>query len=873
MAEAPRGENTKPGAEALHFSTGLPALDEVVDGLRAGDNVVWEIGAVRDYRDAAAPFVDFCRREQRTLVYYRFARHEPMLPDDAATRVVRLDPAAGFEHFLDVIHDAVRQAGRGACHVFDCLSELAADWYSDQMVGNFFQLTCPYLYELDTIAYFSLMRDYHSTFALSPIMDTTQLMLELYRHEGRLYVQPSKVQGRSSPRMFMLHVLDGERAEAVTDSATTAHILRESRRSYMGVWQTQLGVWTRTFVEAERLLERKDAQADEVNELRLRILRMAVSRDERVLKLADRYFSLEDLVAIGKRLLGTGLIGGKSVGMLLARAILMREDKCWADRLEIHDSFYIPSDVFYTFLVRNGCWRIRKRQLQTEDFLEGSEEARSRILSGTFPRHIIHRFMDMLEYFGQSPIIVRSSSLLEDNFGNSFAGKYASEFCTSQGSPRDRLECFVEAVKTVYASAVSKPALEYRARYGLLDMDEQMALLVQRVSGAQHGPHHFPQAAGVGLSFNPYIWDPDIDPEAGMLRLVFGLGTRAVDRADDDYTRIVALNAPERRPETQRGEAARYAQHKVDVLDLEGDGLTTLRLEDLKPHCGSIPMNYFLSRDATSARRARQSGMEAPPPMLSFDGLLRNTDFVPVMKQMLETLHRAYNHAVDIEFAVNFHGKGGYTINLVQCRPFQIRGGLQVEAPPEDLRTDDVLLESSGPVVGKSRAERIERVVYVVPSRYSPLPEQKKYAVARLIGRINSLRKDGGSVMLLGPGRWGTTTPSLGVPVHFGEINRVDVLCEIVAMREDLVPDVSFGTHFFSEMVEADMLYLACHPKGEGHVLREDVLLSQQSRTAELVGAESGFEDVVRVLDFGSPGADLRIHADTLKQRVLCYLT
>ena len=117
------------------------------------------------------------------------------------------------------------------------------------------------------------------------------------------------------------------------------------------------------------------------------------------------------------------------------------------------------------------------------------------------------QFAEMLDYFGQSPIIVRSSSLLEDNYGNAFAGKYESVFCANQGSPQKRLEDFLSAVRTIYASTMSEEALRYRAHRGLLDRDEQMALLVQRVSGGLHGDLFFPQVAGVGLSYNPYVWN------------------------------------------------------------------------------------------------------------------------------------------------------------------------------------------------------------------------------------------------------------------------------------------------------------------------------------------------------------------------------
>ncbi len=283
-----------------------------------------------------------------------------------------------------------------------------------------------------------------------------------------------------------------------------------------------------------------------------------------MLELVERYLTLEDIVRIRKRMIGTGLIGGKTLGMLLARAILSQQSERPAEIFEAHDSFFIGSDVFYTYLVRNGVWWVRQNQRNPETFLDGADQARQNILTGRLPDYIVKQIENMLDYFGQSPIIVRSSSLLEDNFGNSFAGKYESVFCANQGSREKRLDDFLAAMRTIYASSMSEKALRYRAQRRLLDRDEQMALLVMRVSGEMHGRDFFPDMAGVGFSFNPYAWSEYIDPKAGVVRLVFGLGTRAVDRSDDDYTRIVALNAPNRRPEANFDEVRDHAQQRVD---------------------------------------------------------------------------------------------------------------------------------------------------------------------------------------------------------------------------------------------------------------------------------------------------------------------
>ncbi len=863
------------------FTTGVPALDRVLCDLLPGDNVVWQVENIEDYARFVGPFAANARRQGRKLVYFRFARHRPLLEADDQTEVVQLDPQAGFETFLDGIRSVAERAGPGAAHVFDSLSDLTADWYCDQMVGNFFLLTCPYLYDLDTVAYFALLKDFHSSYAMTPISETTQLMLDIYRHRGEIFIQALKVQGRSSPSMFKLHVWDEDDVQPVIDSSTIAEVLWSSPRSALGLAGYQLGVWTRTFVEADALLtlmRRGEASEEAVQAMFHRLLRMAISRDRRVLELAERYMDLEDLVTIGKRMLGTGLIGGKSVGMLLARAILRKTDSRWEQLLEVHDSFYIPSDVFYTFLVRNGCWEIRKRQLQATDYGKGADEARLRILQGTFPQHIEKRFMDMLDYFGQSPIIVRSSSLLEDNFGNSFAGKYDSVFCANQGSREERVDAFMRAVKTVYASTMSKPALSYRARHGLLDRDEQMALLVQRVSGGEHGPYYYPQIAGVGFSFNPYVWNEDIDPKAGMIRLVFGLGTRAVDRADDDYTRLVALNAPDRRPEENTGDAPQYAQHKVDLLDLQKNRLNTVGFDDIEANADGLPLDLFASRDPVMARRARTQGIRTQVPrLLTFDALLKKTSFLDDTREMLATIHEAYDNPVDVEFTANFTSDASYKINLVQCRPLQVKGGAILAEAAVEIPQDAILLETAGPVIGQSRLDPIDRIIYVVPSVYGQLPVSERHGIARLIGRLNRLQQENDTectTMLLGPGRWGTTTPSLGVPVTFAEINMVSVLCEIVAMRDDLVPDVSFGTHFFSELVEMDMLYLALFPNQEQNYLNKDFFEKGPNKLGKLLPEEGRYASIVRVIDT----ADLEhmntvmIRADVLKQHAQCYL-
>jgi hypothetical protein len=810
----------------------------------------------------------------RKVIYFRFASHTPVVPHDCPVEVHELNPAEGFETFIATVHAVIENAGRGAWYIFDCMSELAADWYSDPMLGNFFLLTCPYLYDLETVAYFALFRNCHGSRAIRPISETTQLFLELYRHAGTLYVHPLKVQFRYSPTMNMLHAWNGDEFNPVTSSALISSILTSVNWSDLDP-DARPGYWERTFNEARQVLDAVQmgvCPPEKERETFEHLSRMAISRDPGMLKLVSRYLTLDDVLNVWRRMIGSGLVGGKTVGMLVARNILKRRSPRFAELLEEHDSFYVGSDVFYTYLVRNGVWWLRQKQRSPQTFLEGAVQARQRILMGQFPDYILKQFEQMLDYFGQSPIIVRSSSLLEDNYGNSFAGKYESVFCPNQGPRERRLEDFQSAVRTIYASTMSEKALRYREQRGLLNHDEQMALLVMRVSGATHGRYYYPQAAGVGFSFNPYVWSESIDPKAGVLRLVFGLGTRAVDRSDDDYTRLVALNAPQRRPEANFEEVRQYAQRRVDYLDLQANRLVSGHFLDVVKECTDVPIEMFASTDESAGATVGSTGKTWVP---TFDGLLSATDFVKDMREILEALQGAYEHPVDVEFTLNFVGDSTYRIHVVQCRPLSVKGIETPRPSAMEVSKADTIIEACGAVIGHSRHIRVNRFIYIVPSAYSQLALQDRHGIARLIGQINQGPEPlvPGCIMLLGPGRWGSNDPFLGIPVAFADISRTSVLCEIVAMHQNLVPDVSLGTHFLNELVETDMLYLALFPQRGNNYLRTEWFESSPNRLAQLVPKAGKWADVVKVIEPSSMAGEgsTFLVADAFKQKVLCY--
>ncbi len=852
-------------------TTGLRGLDKLVTGLQLGDNVVWQIDTIEDYQHFVTPFVQQAVKDHKRVVYIRFAKHKPLLPAGKNIVTYKLDAYSGFESFSTQLNKIIGEEGEGVYYVFDCLSELLSAWATDLMIGNFFKITCPYLFILNTIAYFGIIRNKHSFRTVARIREITQLLLDVYHYESNYFVHPVKVWNRYSPTMFLPHIQKREQFTPLTNSVDVAKLF-----SFLGTQgaksaRRNLDYWDLLFLRAEELTDAgtkgkdQDAMID-------RLLKIMIARDERILELTKKNFRLEDLVSIKSRLIGTGFIGGKAVGMLLARKILANNDKPWQKKLEPHDSFYIGSDVFYTYIVQNGWWKKRMEQKTKEGYFPVAAQLRELLLTGDFTEEIKEQFHSMIEYFGQSPFIVRSSSLLEDAYGNAFAGKYESVFCANQGTPEERYKHFLETVKQVYASTMNVDALTYRLQRGLDQQDEQMALLVQRVSGSYHKKYFFPDMAGVGISYNTYIWKKDMDPKAGMLRLVFGLGTRAVNRVEGDYPRIVALDAPLQKPYTGMKNAQRFSQHEIDLINVTENTLQTKSINELLAEDEDLDLARIAEPDEEAIRRLREMGQEDRQAwLITFDELLKDSAFINTMRQILKVLEAAYQYPVDIEFTVNFKDKTGFQINLLQCRPHQSKGIGRKVVIPKGIKKETIILAVQGSFVGGNTSQDIHRIIYVQPEKYDALSQTEKYDIARLIGVINRQIEDRETmaVMLLGPGRWGTTTPSLGVPVSFSEINNMTVLGELSFVSANTVPEISFGSHFFQDLVETGIFYLAIYTEHKTVVFDRSLFKKLPNILEQLAPEYKKYRDLVKVVDIQALKA--RLMADIVSQQVILF--
>lgn len=476
----------------------------------------------------------------------------------------------------------------------------------------------------------------------------------------------------------------------------------------------------------------------------------------------------------------------------------------------------------------------------------------------------------MLDYFGQTPIIVRSSSFLEDGFGNAFAGKYESVFCANRGMSEERLTMFENAVRQVYASTMDISALEYRRQRGLEGKDEQMAVLVQRVSGSYYGNLYMPCAAGVGYSYSTYKLQKDIRPDEGMLRLVMGLGTKAVDRTENDYPRLVNLDRPTITMARNTAEKHRFSQHKIDVLDLEKNTLAEKDLEQVLPDIPEWLKRLLLEHDYEAEQRLYDSGRPRNVWFVSCQKLLEKETFTELMKALLRKLQQVYGNPVDIEYTVNCAENGDFMLNLLQCRPLYVGpegGGIKVPL----LKKENCFFDIHDACMGHSICRKLDGAVLIDPKAYFEYPYARKPEVAGIIGKFNkhfNNQKEPQNILLIVPGRLGTSSPELGIPTTFADISGFCGICEVSDDRAGYMPELSFGSHMFQDLVEADIFYAAIDTARSTVYYQKEAFTQYPDIFTKLCPEEISLNYMISVYDFKDK--DIYLWMDAPENHAAC---
>ncbi|WKZ36777.1 MAG: PEP/pyruvate-binding domain-containing protein [Anaerolineales bacterium] len=590
--------------------------------------------------------------------------------------------------------------------------------------------------------------------------------------------------------------------------------------------------------------EEREKYGARLQEIIVVLIRTMISDQLKYIKIARRWFTAGDLKEIRKRKIGGGKIGGKAAGMLLAMRILKETAPPQVrERFKIPVSYYLGSDVFYNFMSFNGLMHWNDQKYKSEDQMRADYSMLCAEFSkGQFPAEIIKRLEEILVKAGNTPLIVRSSSLLEDNFGTSFAGKYESVFLPNQGSRKRKLIALTDAIKKIYASVLDPDALLYRHHKELVDYDERIGILIQFVEGEKMRQYYLPHAAGVAFSRNLYRWSPQIKQEDGFLRLVWGLGTRAVDMVADDYPRLVALSHPALYPSSDIRRTKTYSQQSVDVIDLKNNKFITAPVHQII-HGDYRVLRFIAQTEQDGYLAPIRSTMAEPEKMvITFDGLLSRTSFAETIRDALKLLETHYHSPVDTEFTVEIlepeEQRSDVRITLLQCRPqshIQDSGEVQI---PSDLRRENIVF-SSQRMVPQGAVQNIRYILYVPSEGYFRLASQvERVALERAIGQLNAALKDE-TFIAVGPGRWGTSTPDLGVHVAYSDIYNARALVELAGETVGASSEPSFGTHFFQDLMEAEIYPLVVFLDDKDAIFNREIFHDTPNRIEEFISVDN----------------------------------
>jgi hypothetical protein len=639
-------------------------------------------------------------------------------------------------------------------------------------------------------------------------------------------------------------------------------------------------------LEQALVIEKMPAEARQPLESRLLeekvvLLRKIISDQIAYISVAKEWFTAADLVQIRRRKIGPGKIGGKAAGLLLAGSII---EQAGGDlRYSVHtpESYYLGSDLIYTYMSVNRLTHWNEQKYKDADQIR-AEYPRicSDFEAGEFTPDITEKLQEMLDEMGSKPVIVRSSSQLEDSFNTSFAGKYNSFFCPNQGSPQENLVDLTKAIARTFASTLRPDALLYRRSKGLQDYDERMAVMIQAVQGETFGQFFLPFAAGVAFSRNLYRWSPEIRREDGFVRLVWGLGTRAVERVGNDYPRLVALSHPNLQPDDSAEAMRRYSQQYVDVIDLKENRFKTLPIYDvLAPDYACLRYLVLMEQENYfSPLRTRVSWADLNRLVITFSECLRRSNFASTMSAVLRLLEEHYHSAIDLEFTLSIPEPQALQpqveITLLQCRPQSHIKPVQVMRIPENLPEDRQIFSTQF-MVPLGYVSDIRYVIFVAPeSYYRMVSASERCELGRLISRLNTLLPPK-SFICVGPGRWGTTNPDLGVFVAYSDIFNAAALVELSGQGVGEGPEPSLGTHFFQDLMEAEIYPLALLLGSPGTKFNRQFFYNTPNMLGEYINGMYQPGECLKLIDVESfqPGMRLQLIMDDEQGQALAFLS
>jgi len=510
--------------------------------------------------------------------------------------------------------------------------------------------------------------------------------------------------------------------------------------------------------------------------------------------------------------IGNGAFGGKASGLLRVREEILSKldpEEFPYIAVNVPTATVLTTDVFDNFIERNQLRDIANSNLPDDRIAHAFQQAE-------LPAEHVGDLRGLISNV-HTPLAVRSSSLLEDDLDHPFAGVYGTKMIPNNEIEEDaRFTRLDEAVKFVYATTFFAESKSYLASLGRPPDSEKMAVIIQEVVGQREDERYYPCVSGVARSHN-YYPTGHARPEDGVVTLALGLGKTIVDGGLSWSYSPAYPKAPP--PFNDLGELLKNTQTNFWAVHM-GDPPAHDPIEEteylVRPGLAAAEadgaLRYLVSTYDAGSDRLNPGLDVRGPRALTFAPLIgsRLLPFNDLLKRLLELSEDALGAPVEIEFAINLERRDALParVGFLQVRPMMV-GGEQIDLSEEDLRAENVVIASET-VLGNGERTDLEDVVFIRPDAFNPAETP---AIAKELENINRrLAEEGRRYLLIGFGRWGTSDPSLGIPVAWGQISGARVIVE--ATLPDVQPDLSQGSHFFHNLLSFHVLYVSVEHHG-----------------------------------------------------------
>ena len=501
---------------------------------------------------------------------------------------------------------------------------------------------------------------------------------------------------------------------------------------------------------------------------------------------------------------GEGSMGGKARGLAFLNQILQKHrlyDK-WEDvHVMVPRTLVIATEYFDRFILENGLQYVINSDVQDSEIL-------SEFVSSNLPMELTEALRSFIRVV-RTPLAVRSSSKLEDSYYQPFAGVYSTYMIPAVENEDQQLRLLSKAIKSVYASVYFAAARGYITATGNVISEEKMAIILQEICGSEQDGCFFPTVSGVARSVNFYPIGHE-RAEEGIAKVAYGLGKAVVDgeqvlRFSPAYPKhVLQTSTPEL--------AMTDTQQVMYALDLQparfktslDDAVNLCRIPLMD--CGRFPsFGKVVSTYDYQNQRMVDSPIPDGPKFVSFAHILRYNTFplAPIVKELLEICTAEMKSSVEIEFAVELSTG---LFNALQIRPIS-SDSLKAEVDWRTIDTSGAFVDSSS-ALGTGWIEGIEDIIYLKPDVFDKMKTREMAAELRDINA--RMRAQGRQYILIGYGRWGSSIPTLGVPVVWSDISETKVLVE--CSLPDFRVDPSQGTHFFQNLTSFNAGYVNVDP-------------------------------------------------------------